>query len=230
MKGKEIPTYLFYALGEIFLVVLGILIAVSINNWNEERKSDLELKNIYSVVKADLENDLKEIEEINNYYSNIKGVFRKIMGDSLTQSEYTRFAPASYIILGYPEISFDKRGFNLLSAFKTNSETIQDTLIAEIIEFYTERLLEIEVDDTFRAKDFENNFLYWKNNFDWWSGYLNQTDFKGFAAYAVTADYRNRVTTNYFLTYQVFLPELVLFGEMAEKIIIDIDKQLNLSE
>lgn len=32
-------------------------------------------------------------------------------------------------------------------------------LIAEIIEFYTERLLEIEVDDTFRAKDFENIFL-----------------------------------------------------------------------
>jgi hypothetical protein len=31
--------YLKYAIGEIILVVIGILIALSINNWNEERKS-----------------------------------------------------------------------------------------------------------------------------------------------------------------------------------------------
>jgi len=30
--------YMRYAVGEIALVVIGILIALSINNWNEERK------------------------------------------------------------------------------------------------------------------------------------------------------------------------------------------------
>lgn len=30
--------YLLYALGEILLVVMGILIALQVNNWNEERK------------------------------------------------------------------------------------------------------------------------------------------------------------------------------------------------
>tara|TARA_B100000949_G_scaffold214142_1_gene209453 strand:+ start:7695 stop:7895 length:201 start_codon:yes stop_codon:yes gene_type:complete len=30
--------YLLYALGEIILVVLGILIALQINNWNQEQK------------------------------------------------------------------------------------------------------------------------------------------------------------------------------------------------
>ncbi len=33
--------YFKYAIGEIVLVVVGILIALSINNWNEERKQDL---------------------------------------------------------------------------------------------------------------------------------------------------------------------------------------------
>jgi hypothetical protein len=35
---NKIGSYLKYAIGEIFLVVIGILIALSINNWNETRK------------------------------------------------------------------------------------------------------------------------------------------------------------------------------------------------
>ena len=38
--------YLKYAIGEIILVVLGILIALQINNWNEKQK-DLKLTNVY---------------------------------------------------------------------------------------------------------------------------------------------------------------------------------------
>ena len=35
---KRLNKYLIYAVGEIFLVVIGILIALSINNWNSARK------------------------------------------------------------------------------------------------------------------------------------------------------------------------------------------------
>src|SRR5210317_2333516 len=38
MENKT-GTYLKYAIGEIFLVVIGILIALSINNWNQQRIS-----------------------------------------------------------------------------------------------------------------------------------------------------------------------------------------------
>ena len=36
--------YFRYAIGEIVLVVIGILIAVQINNWNENRKDSIDLK------------------------------------------------------------------------------------------------------------------------------------------------------------------------------------------
>jgi len=44
-EGKT-GKYLKYAIGEIILVVIGILIALSINNWNEERK-DIALEKSY---------------------------------------------------------------------------------------------------------------------------------------------------------------------------------------
>ena len=51
MKGKK-GSYYKYAFGEIILLVLGILIALSINNWNEERKNNLiEKKLILNIIK-----------------------------------------------------------------------------------------------------------------------------------------------------------------------------------
>ena len=38
MEKNKTGKYLKYAIGEIILVVIGILIALQINNWNEDRK------------------------------------------------------------------------------------------------------------------------------------------------------------------------------------------------
>ncbi|MEQ8927961.1 MAG: DUF6090 family protein [Fulvivirga sp.] len=63
MNNNKITTYLLYAIGEIILVVVGILIAVQIDNWNEankERKMELHyLKNI----KEDLRANIKIIDQ-----------------------------------------------------------------------------------------------------------------------------------------------------------------------
>lgn len=60
--GNRITRYFFYALGEIFLVVIGILIALQVNNWNEEKKDRAyELKMLREVQEA-LETDILDSE------------------------------------------------------------------------------------------------------------------------------------------------------------------------
>ncbi|MDU8886547.1 DUF6090 family protein [Yeosuana sp. MJ-SS3] len=46
LTENKFSKYLFYAVGEIILVVIGILIALSVNNWNQENK-DRRLGNDY---------------------------------------------------------------------------------------------------------------------------------------------------------------------------------------
>ena len=42
MEQNKTGNYFKYAIGEIVLVVIGILIALQINNWNENRKANIE--------------------------------------------------------------------------------------------------------------------------------------------------------------------------------------------
>ena len=54
--------YLKYAIGEIVLVVFGILIALSINNWNEARKMKLQEKALLNNIIEDLKADSLEFQ------------------------------------------------------------------------------------------------------------------------------------------------------------------------
>jgi len=69
MKKKN-ANYYKYAVGEIILLVLGILIALSINNWNEERKNNLNEKKLILNIIKDLRLDSiyisKSLIEVNS--------------------------------------------------------------------------------------------------------------------------------------------------------------------
>ena len=76
--------YMRYAIGEIVLVVIGILIALSINNWNETRKLQNEELRLLFDIKTNLEGtlnnfkndtiknqeDLTEYQKIETYFKN----------------------------------------------------------------------------------------------------------------------------------------------------------------
>lgn len=59
--------YLKYAVGEIVLVVIGILIALSINNWNENRKNSDRIEGYTKSLIEDLAKDSLQITEALKY-------------------------------------------------------------------------------------------------------------------------------------------------------------------
>ena len=63
MSKNKTPRYIKYAFGEIILVVIGILIALQINNWNEEHKIDKIRTQKLSQIESDLRADVVSLEE-----------------------------------------------------------------------------------------------------------------------------------------------------------------------
>ncbi len=67
LAQNKLGKYLLYALGEIILVVIGILIALQINNWNEHRKSVAKERSQLQEIAENLQEDLERVEEIQKY-------------------------------------------------------------------------------------------------------------------------------------------------------------------
>ena len=61
--------YMRYAVGEIVLVVIGILIALSINNWNEKDKAKSEGKVLLALLKQDLHEDIIYFKSLRTEYN-----------------------------------------------------------------------------------------------------------------------------------------------------------------
>ena len=60
---NKFSKYLLYAIGEIVLVVIGILIALSINNWNENNKLNKEEKKMLISLNTDFKENLVRLEK-----------------------------------------------------------------------------------------------------------------------------------------------------------------------
>lgn len=62
-KERHLKTYLVYIFGEILLVVVGILLALQINNWNESRKQAAQRKVLIQALLDDFEDTQQGISE-----------------------------------------------------------------------------------------------------------------------------------------------------------------------
>jgi len=158
LSENKFSKYLIYAIGEIILVVIGILIALQINNWNEQSKAkksaDIQLSQLYQNISDHL-SLLKTLNEVvkNNLVSNqnLSEQFQQIKPfDSLT---------TSYII----DILFERNFYGNTSAYDKLNQSgefslLPKTLQSDITYYYNllNRVKEREeISNTFIKKDLE---------------------------------------------------------------------------
>lgn len=120
VRTGKFSKYIFYAIGEILLVVIGILIALQVNNWNEERKKMSQVGNYTQSLISDLVKDsiaisenLDNVERETARYQNFQQRLTKPTAtiDTVLQIFNNEFRP-----LAYRMMTFNDNTFSVLTA------------------------------------------------------------------------------------------------------------------
>lgn len=220
--------YFKYAIGEILLIVTGILLALQISNWNEGRQNRKTMNTVYSIVKSDLLSDLETIDLVLDEMEPYTEVTAKILNREMTAEEYRTCSLCRTVLAGFPDFTLKTRGLALLEEHSTILHSDLDSLSIRIADFYSYHHTEISVATKEVTRDFSDNYLYYKNNKAWapdfWEGKLNED----FIEYALTSDdYINRVSSFDLLYYGIYLSHLRMYKEEAHLLIEDIDAYLS---
>jgi len=150
LEGGRTSKYLLYAIGEIALVVIGILIALQINNWNEWRK--------------DRSKESEVLEEVaQNIESNIAAMERYIQG----ASQYDRYSDYVISVLE-GQIPYSDSVDNILNLAKQRrsdfnfSEVGYETLVNTGIDLVQNDSLKTEI-----VTLFEEAYPRMMSSFNW---------------------------------------------------------------
>jgi len=170
-EGKT-GKYFKYAIGEIVLVVIGILIALQINNWNEDqKKKELEkimLENLVENLEQNCDMMKSHIRSISKYRESgsviISAIENKLIDEDLLENYF------HHALMNTSSIRLSETGYN---AIKNNGLEIirNQALKKEIMAFFEETRPHLlanlswgAVDSADREKFIDQNFVQLGND------------------------------------------------------------------
>ena len=135
VSGNKTTRYLKYAFGEVILIMLGIFMALQLQNWNEKRKQEIQFKTtleqLYNTITDDswaydnaarnAQNSVNTIDQLLNY------------NDSIPDQELPM---AMWSIMFSRKTSNNSESLQILKNLNYNSENIEHTKLAEQLQSY----------------------------------------------------------------------------------------------
>ncbi len=237
LEEGDIRKYIWYAIGEILLVVLGILIALQINNWNEDRILRNKEVKLLSQIQSDLTINASRIDDLigsldisRNSADSLIWSFRykeSVAGFSAHISIIHRrffFSPATS---GYAQlrgslgtiIENDDLRNRLVQLYEVDIREISKTeeLIAnhldQILSPLSNALFEIKIGMEFRINDFDENSLEFY-------------DPKNIDTLLENSEYANTVVTQKRL-FDIHYNQLFQTGEIMNEVIDLLEQEIN---
>lgn len=139
LTENKFSKYLIYAIGEIILVVIGILIALSINNWNQNRINTDKQQDYLIGLKNDLEKQITSFNSSFRFYELIIGKGESVLVDFSSIGKLTEIdsinSKLSFLMYtrSYPEITTT---FNELNSSGQLNLIKEKSLRSQVIKYY----------------------------------------------------------------------------------------------
>lgn len=140
LNENRFSKYLLYATGEIILVIIGILLALQINNWNESNKIEIELNNSLQNMIGELNENLRYMKyEQKSIKGRAEGVQSILNGTATLEQQKS----ALNIFAQYANSNPFNKVYELLKDEKKLQLIKDDSLLKDINRFYEYNLVRI---------------------------------------------------------------------------------------
>ena len=187
----NLKRYLIYAVGEILLVVIGILIALQINNWNENNKHSKVLSEVITEIREDLISDSLSISNLLKLRKEDYRVQQRVINSFEEKMPFNEQIKSDLgrVMIERP-LFLVTNGFDLLK--ELNISSLKDkSLRTSLITYYQNTKLAIEKEVEDDKREFWNVMLpYIRHNFKEWI----------FGQYGIPYDYEKVQDDDYFLS------------------------------
>ncbi|MBD0852024.1 DUF6090 family protein [Maribacter arenosus] len=172
LPAGRFSKYLLYAIGEIILVVIGILIALQINNWNEDQKKKALERNMLENLVENLEQNcdrLKSRIQAISYYresgSVIISAIENKLNDQDSLENYFHFALMNTSNIGLSETGYNvikNNGFEII-----RNQALKNEMMVFFEEIQPHLLSDLSwgtIDMADREKFIDENFIQIPND------------------------------------------------------------------
>ncbi len=236
LTENKFSKYLLYAVGEIVLVVIGILIALSINNYNNDRIANAQMITYLNSIKEDLITDKRAFSGNIDFYKNFLESKSKFL--SLSQFQNISTDSLTNIILPiYADYTINTTTFNKISNLGLTELSKNDSLSKKIYTYYTyemeyfDSVMKWEVESTefegnywlYNQNVYERNPLDLKNNF---AQFQDENENRQNLIELITSPKGRNFLINDYERKQRVLVAYEEMRELANELIDDIEQEL----
>lgn len=191
LSENKTGKYFKYAIGEIILVVIGILIALQINLKSQEKTNRNNIESILESAFVNLENDIAH--PINTYIQGFEikdSIGNLILGKTLSITNYKEDTPgygglANHLMYEFEPFQFQKQAYNRLMA---NIENIPEEYVAivNLLQDVYSKEVPVVNEVALELKNFIDEVEdKYQNRFEWYSN-TDSTHFKQKLAYMLS--------------------------------------------
>lgn len=204
MRFSKFKKYVLYATGEIILVVTGILIALYVNNKNQESHIEKESIELLKVLKSNIQKDIFEINQIISEYDMIEMSIAKVTltPDDEIVSDCEDCLQLIYYF-SFPEVS--GRTIYNLDKIKVADDGLNRTLTDLEID-YTSFIKVSDLYIDYSRELIDRNMRQLLEDHDWFRNYLNNGVCNNECQDYISSsmDFRNRVAYIDLIIYNAY--------------------------
>jgi hypothetical protein len=190
----RITRYITYAIGEILLVVIGILIALQVNEQNRERHQREEMSTIYASVADELTADINLLATYLPEFHWKSRILTRIVKEGATAEEWEQNDSLYNSFNSFPDFGISQARFQVLKGMLPYDESTR-ILNNRIADFYQKFNVILDVRTMEANLSYNRNIAYWEENEEWFAAAAADRNLEPLALHATTDPvFRNKLT------------------------------------